>query len=334
MKLSGDSRSSDSQLLTPFRPAWWLPGAHLQTLWGGLLRSPARVGLERERFELQDGDFLDLDWLDGTKGEPLIVLLHGLAGSAQSPYMRGALAALKKRGLRAVVMHFRGCGGEPNRLARGYHSGETEDLGEFLRALVQREPNTQLGALGFSLGGNVLLKHLGEQGAGSPIGAALAVSVPYELSACSGRLDRGLSRLYRRWLLGKIRRDVLAKEKILMQAGIDVKRVIGAKTLRELDEFLTAPLHGFKSPEDYYQRCSSRQFMPAITKATLLVHAIDDPFLLPRVVPKPDECGPLVEQMISARGGHVGFLQGRFPGRAQSWLDGPPLDWLAAQLTL
>jgi len=327
--MTGPTQRED---LPAFRPAWWLRGAHLQTLWGGLLRSPDKVELKRERLELRDGDFLDLDWLAGPTDAPLVVLLHGLAGSSQSPYMRSVLAALERRGMRAVVMHFRGCGGEPNRLPRAYHSGETGDLGEFLEHLATRESTTRLAAMGFSLGGNVLLKHLGEEGAATPLKAAVAVSVPYELAASSERLNRGVSRFYRGWLLRKIRRDVRAKAKVLVDAGIDVQRVLAARSLRELDEHLTAPLHGFDDADDYYARCSSRPFVARIRRATLMVHALNDPFLLPSVVPEPEECGPLVEQMTSRDGGHVGFLGGSVPGCSKSWLDGPPLDWLQAQL--
>ena len=185
--------------MTPFRPAWWLPGAHAQTLWPTVFRRPPRPRLDWERLRLPDGDFVDLSWA-GADRQTIVVCLHGLEGSYQSPYAAGMLNALAARGWCAVLLHFRGCSGELNELPRSYHSGETGDFGYLLEVLAQRHPNSALAAVGYSLGGNVLLKYLGEQGRGSPLRAAAAVSVPFNLGIAAQRLDNGFSRVYQ-WRL-------------------------------------------------------------------------------------------------------------------------------------
>lgn len=319
--------------MRPFRPAWWLVNPHLQTLWAGLLGRPKLPETRHERLELSDGDFLDLNWLDASSEEaPLVLIFHGLQGSIRSPYVGRTLNALKERGLRALFVHFRSCSGEPNRLARGYHAGDTGDIAEVINMARARNPRTRLGAMGFSLGGNALLKHLGEAGQAALIQAAVAVSVPYDLSACSSRLNGGFSRVYRGWLLGMIFRSVRTKRALLEEAGVDVDAVIASKTLRELDERLIAPLHDFEDADDYYARSSCRPFVKEITCPTLLIQGIDDPFLRPGIVPEESECGPWVERHFSPRGGHVGFLEGGFPGCAKPYYAGPPIDWLASKL--
>jgi len=310
-----------------------LTNPHLQTLWAGLIGRPRLPELRAERLELPDGDFLDLNWLDAAAADaPLVLIFHGLQGSVQSPYVGRSLNALKERGLRALFVHFRSCSGEPNRLARGYHAGETGDIAHVIHTVHEQEPETRLGAMGFSLGGNALLKHLGEVGQDTPINAALAVSVPYDLAACSGRLDRGFSRVYRGWLLGMIFRAVHQKRALLEAAGVDVDKVLASKTLRELDDRLIAPLHDFSDAGDYYAKSSCKPYVQQITCPTLLIQGIDDPFLRPGIVPLEDECGPWVERCFSPKGGHVGFLEGRMPGLAKPYLAGPPIDWLHSKL--
>jgi predicted alpha/beta-fold hydrolase len=312
-------------LNSPFRPAWWLPGPHLQTLWGSLLRPRPKLDGKMERLELADGDFLDLYW-SGPAAAPLILMLHGLEGSLASHYAAGSLHTLNRAGWRTCFMHFRGCSGEPNRLPRSYHSGETGDLQAVIDHLREQHGRTPACCIGVSLGGNVLLKWLGEQGPQARTGSAIAVSVPLQLAASADRLQYGLSRLYQRHLLQGLRRKYRRK------FGTD--RAPDGRPLDSLDNFcrfdaaVTAPLHGFASAEDYYARCSSRQFLKHIETPTLLIQARDDPFLWPTALPTRAELSPAVTLELAEHGGHVGFIEGRLPGRARYWLDRRIMEWL------
>lgn len=302
-----------------FKPAWWCRGAHLQTLWPVLVRRPPDVRLRRERLELPDGDFIDLDWLvHGEATGPLVVILHGLEGSSDSQYARGLLAVLGERKWRAAVMHFRGCSGEPNRLARSYHSGETGDLAHVISVLRSRARRAPLGVVGYSLGGNVLLKWLGESGT-TAIDAAVAVSVPFDLARAAERLERGVSRLYQWELVQRLHASVERKRaRIPLPLRADVSTL---RTFRDFDEHVTAPLHGFRGADHYYAVASSRQYLHGIRVATLLLHAADDPFMTAQAVPRADELSPTTTLELSARGGHVGFVGGRWPWRPDYWLE-------------
>lgn len=302
-----------------FKPAWWLPGGHLQTLWPNLLRKRPRPALARERIELPDRDFIDLDWTTGTSG-PLVLVLHGLQGCSASPYAAGILKALHDHGMRAALMHFRGCSGEPNRLDRSYHSGETSDLDTVVRLLRSRHPHAPLAAVGYSLGGNVLLKWLGEQGAKAPLAAAVAVSVPFDLHRAAWRLERGLSRLYQRVLLRSLRRSLVRKFRH-RPAPFALDQALRARSLREFDTKVTAPLHGFANADDYYTRSSCAQYLRGIRVPTLILHALDDVFMTADAVPSPAALSDSVTLELSASGGHVGFVAGPWPWRPHYWLE-------------
>lgn len=302
----------------PFRPAWWCPGPHLQTLWPTFFRPGPQVELFPERLELPDGDFIDLHWSAGGS-EPIVIILHGLEGCSRSPYARGLLATLTRLGLRGVVMHFRGCSGEPNRLARSYHSGDTADLAHLVRVLHEREANVPLAAVGYSLGGNVLLKWLGESRT-QTLSAAVAVSVPFELAAASDRVNRGFSRVYQWRLLRSMRARVRAKL-ALMPPAIKNTDLASLRSFRAFDQAVTAPLHGFRDADHYYATASSRQYLRSIALDTLILHARDDPFMSEAVIPTHAELSPRVELELHRRGGHVGFVGGRLPWRAQYWLE-------------
>ena len=308
---------SHGQVITSgFSPPWWLRNPHLQTFWPVLFRRQPPLSHRPERLELPDGDFVDLCWTGPDHG-PLVIVLHGLQGSIRSPYAVGILRALAAHGIRGVLMHFRGCSGQPNRLARGYHSGETGDLRFLLSTLRQREPETPFAAIGYSLGGNVLLKYLGEAGAETPLRAGVAVSVPLVLRTASDRLGEGLSRIYDRYLLRALLAGAKRKAPLLQAAGLDVEAVLGSQSIRAFDEHLTAPLHGYVDASDYYTRCSSRSFLKTIRRPTLILHAADDPFMRPEVVPDASELSASVTLELSSGGGHVGFVSG--PGRY--WLE-------------
>ncbi len=302
-----------------FKPAWWCRGPHGQTLWARLARRPPHVALWRERLELPDGDFIDLDWTEKSSG-PIVVVLHGLEGSSDSPYARGLLQAVERRGWRGVVMHFRGCSGEPNRLARSYHSGDTDDLDFLAATLRRREPHTPLATVGFSLGGNVLLKWLGKAGSVTPLHAAVAVSVPFVLHGAAARLQQGFSRLYQWQLLRSLRDSVDAKRRH-MELPLKIRDLSELKNFRDFDEYVTAPLHGFDSADHYYTVSSSRQYLGGITVPTLLLHASDDPFMTESAIPRPDELSESVILELSPHGGHVGFVAGVWPWRPRYWLD-------------
>lgn len=302
-----------------FQPAWWCRGPHAQTLWARLARRAPRLSFWRERLELFDGDFLDLDWTENGSG-PIVMVLHGLEGSSHSPYARGIMQAIERRGWRGVVMHFRGCSGEPNRLTRSYHSGETGDLAYVINTLRQREPDTKMAVVGFSLGGNVLLKWLGQAGGGAPVQAAVAVSVPYVLHSAADRLNRGFSRLYQRQLLHSLRLTVAEKRKRLT-LPIMIQDLSALKSFRDFDEYVTAPLHGFDSADHYYTVSSSRQYLKGITVPALLLHARDDPFMTEKAIPRQHELSDAVALEVSACGGHVGFVSGTWPWNARYWLE-------------
>lgn len=311
---------------SPFRPAWWLPGPHLQTLWPRFARQRPRTPTRRERLDLPDGDFVDLDWTLGSAG-PLVCVFHGLAGSIDSPYAGGILTALHDAGMRAVLLHFRGCSGEPNRLARAYHSGDTGDIRFLVETLRQRGEQGPLGGIGFSLGANALLKYLGEEGERCPLQAAVAVSPPLVLSVGADTLRRGFARVYQRYLLRQLQAAAQAKAHLL-PATVDLQKVLQARDFWAFDDAFTAPLHGFRDVHQYYADASSRPWLGRIAVPTLIVNSRDDPFWTPAVLPEPHELGLRVTLELSARGGHVGFVQ----GDGQSWLDVRLPTWLAATL--
>ena len=322
-----------------FKPAWWLKNSHLQTLYPALLRKPENPVLKRERLLTPDDDFIDIDFC-GEGDQPLVILLHGLTGSSQSVYIKGLQQALWQQGLRSAALNFRGCSGEYNHSSRCYHSGETGDIDFLYRTLRAREPDTQMAAVGFSLGGNVLLKWLGEQGKKVQIFAAVAVSVPLVLSACASKLDSGFSKLYRASLLRELKEYVHLKQQHLASLGkseeAEILRQIGdldsINSFWQYDDRVIAKLYDFANVEDYYQRSSSRQFLQAITVPTLLIQAQDDPFMTPEVIPELSELSASVSLEISARGGHVGFISGNNPLQPEYWLDQRIPEFLQQQL--
>ncbi len=333
--------------MTDFKPAWWLNHAHLQTLYPALLRKTPPLPLHRERLTTPDNDFIDIDYC-GTGNAPLVILLHGLTGSSQSSYIKGLQRALLKQGFRSATLNFRGCSGEYNRLARCYHSGETEDIHFLYQTLRQREPNTPFAVVGFSLGGNVLLKWLGEQSNQCnqcnqlSLFAAVAVSVPLVLSACATKLDNGFSKFYRANLLRELKHYLSAKQQHLEQLGATqeadkIKRLGDLSTIRsfwQYDDRVVAKLHGFDSVHDYYQRSSSRQFLKAINIPTLVIQALDDPFMTPDVLPSLNELSPTIQLEITQQGGHVGFVAGTNPFNPIYWLEQRILAFLKQQRPL
>jgi len=322
-------------IASEFKAAWWLPQAHMQTIYPTLTRRLTAPVSSVERLELPDGDFIDLAW--STEGlsedSPLLILLHGLGGSVRSTYAAGLMHAAKNKGWRSVLMHFRGASEEPNRLARAYHSGDTADLNYLLQLLKQREPNSKKGVVGVSLGGNVLLKWLGEQKEQQLIDAAVAVSVPFELRLVADRMHQGISRIYQVYLLRSLRKVFNRKKQVFKDdLPIPLRDVEKWTCFWTFDENVTAPLHGFKHVHDYYRYSSCKQFLAAIATPTLIIHAKDDPFMTPKALPRADELSSFVTLELSKNGGHVGFISGNVPGRPVYWLETRIMDYLVQQI--
>ena len=304
-----------------FKPAWWLPNPHLQTMWPTMCRLPFKnLAITRERFELPDGDFIDIDWVGKDSQGPIVVILHGLEGSIESPYARGMLHTLEKCGWRGAFMHFRCCSGERNRLPRTYHSGETGDVSLLVNALLEREPGVSITAMGFSLGGNVLLKWLGETGARNPLKAAVAISVPFDLRKSVECLSKGFSRLYQSHMV-KILHNKMHWKFRGKPGPVTIPPLSSLNTIRDFDESVTAPLHGFKSADEYYAQSSCISYLKSIKTPTLVLQAKDDPFYSQDFLPKAADLSEAIEFQLTDQGGHVGFVSGSFPWSAEYWLE-------------
>jgi predicted alpha/beta-fold hydrolase len=310
---------------TGYRAPVWLPGGHLQTIYPSLLLRGARAAYRRERLELADGDFLDFDWADTAPDAPVVVLLHGLEGSSDSPYARHLMHALRARGWNGVVAHFRGCSGEDNRLPRAYFAGDSDEVGRILEHVRVRFPAQRRHAVGVSLGGNALLRWLGEQGdaAARWLDRAAAVSAPVDLVAAGEALDRGFNRrVYTARFLATLKAKALRKAQ-QFPGLLDAAAIAGAATFREFDTLVTAPLHGYRDAEDYWLRVSSKPLLKYITLPTLILNARNDPFLPAAALPTAADVSATVTLEQPATGGHVAFPGGPFPGR---------MDWLPQRL--
>ncbi|HKR65978.1 MAG TPA: alpha/beta fold hydrolase [Thermoanaerobaculia bacterium] len=317
-----------------FSPAWFLPGAHLQTIWGRMTRRRRMVPLRRETIETPDGDELMLDHLDADSRLHFI-LLHGLEGSSNSVYMQGVLSVIAREGHAATAINFRSCARDPrdvrrmlpNRRPRFYHSGETGDFDFVLRMLAARHPHRRLLAFGASLGGNVLLKWLGDHPGQQLITAAATLSVPYDLGAGSAHLDRDfVGRLYVARFLATLKKKVLRGD---LAGRVDLDRVRSARSFRDFDDCATGPLHGFTGADDYYERSSSIRVLDRITTPVLAVSAEDDPFLPREVLERVKRvASPAIDFRVTRKGGHVGFIGGTRPWQPEYWAEELVVRWL------
>ena len=302
-----------------YSPAWWIPGGHLQTLWGKFFRRQHPAPTQLLRWDTPDGDFLEIHRLPAESSAPRIVILHGLEGTVRSHYAQGLLNEAAKRGWGADLLIFRSCGSEINRNKRFYHSGEITDISFVLDRVSREFPLAQMGLVGVSLGGNVLLKFLAERGENvdSQIRGAVAISVPFDLGRSSERINRGFSRMYQRFFLTSLRRKALAKS-IRFPDLAPREEIARLKTLAEFDDLITAPLHGYTGAGDYYRRASSLPGLRDIRINTLLLSAVDDPMLPPPVldevesVARENDC---LHIEFVKRGGHAGFVTGSLPWR-------------------
>ncbi len=324
---TGRSTPCTDHTVTPYRAPGWLPGGHAQTIYPRFLPLDP-LPYRRERWESPDGDFIDLDWntasMPSANDDPVVVLFHGLEGSSQSHYAKALMQALRAIGRCGVVVHFRGCSGELNRLPRAYHSGDSDEIDWILHRFKAIYPDRPLYAVGVSLGGNALLKWLGEResAANDILLAAAAVSCPFDMSACGHHLAHGFNRIYTQHFLRTLKH--FADEKLRHHPGLfDERRMRSAGTLYEFDDIVTAPLHGFASAADYWRRSSSKPWLGGIRVPTLLINARNDPFMPDGVLPEKQQISSAVELEYTCEGGHVGFVTAPFPGC---------LDWLPQRL--
>ena len=306
----------------PYAAPAWLPGGHAQTIFAAW-RRPRPVAFERERWDTPDGDFIDLDWAGPRDAARRLVLFHGLEGSSRSHYARSIVGRAVSEGWRCVVPHFRGCSGEVNRLPRAYHSGDYAEIDWILRRLRQGSPSG-LEVVGVSLGGNALLKWLGESGEDAiPIAAhAAAVSAPFDLEAAGHALGRGFNKVYTRMFLGSLKKKADAKL-ARFPGSVDAHAMRASRNLYEFDNAVTAPLHGFRDTDHYWQSAGSWPGFAAIRVPTLVINARNDPFMPEKSLERARGASKHVTFEFPAGGGHAGFLSGPFPGRH---------GWLAARL--
>lgn len=308
-----------------FKPAWWLRSPHLQTLWPVFFKKRHKLDLLVEQVELDDGDFIDLCW-SKKDSDKVVLVLHGLEGSLHSHYANGIMYQLEQSGYKPVFMYFRGCSGRINRLARAYHSGETADLAFIVEHVRKTTSSYPYAAVAYSLGGNVLLKWLGETGNANPLKKAVAVSVPFKLQDAAERLQSGVSRIYRNYLLASLRKTYIEKfRQIDSPLTVDVRQL---KSFWDYDDKVTAPLHGFEGAQDYYHKCSSRQFLNNISVATRVIHSTDDPFMFVETVPGINETKGNIDLLLTRRGGHVGFISGATPFSMYSWSEQKIIEFL------
>lgn len=312
----------DEKYTAPF----WLPSGHLQTIFPAIFTVKHQVNYRRERWELADGDFMDVDWLvnqntPNLENAPTVVLFHGLEGSSESHYSLALMANLQAKRWRGVVVHFRGCSGENNRLPRAYFAGDSTDIEMALSRVKELAGKDPVFAVGASLGGNALLKWLGESGghAGDLINAAAAISAPTDLAACGEALDKGLNRLlYTPMFVNSMRPKALEKAR-QFPCLLDEVKIKSALTIREFDTLVTAKLHGFINADDYWAKNAAKPWLPYIKIPILIISAKNDPFIPPESLPDQSRVSDSVTLEISAEGGHVGFLSAPFPGN-NNWL--------------
>ena len=306
-----------------FNSAWWMRNRHAQTILPRFFRPLQKVPVKFEELTTPDGDFLELAWAKNPPANaPLAIVLHGLEGNINSFYAKGMLKALTQKGFDAVLMHFRNCSRAANRLPRAYHSGETSDLGFLIHTLRQRYIDRPLYAVGFSLGGNVLAKYLGEQQQHSGLQGAAVISAPHHLSTSCQVIRKSCFGLYQKYLLDRMKRSFSRKlDTISDVLSIDARTLRDIDDLWQFDNTITAPLHGFKGAEDYYAKASAQSYLKNIKTPTLLIHAEDDPMLSTQSVPMAEQVSDSVTLAVSDTGGHVGFIAGKNPLKPEFWLE-------------
>lgn len=317
-----------------FQPAWWCRGQHVQTIWGALFRPLRRLSLIRERWETPDGDFVDVDRSEEISTEPRMLILHGLEGSSQSREIRGLIGVAQQADWEAVALNFRSCSGEPNRLQASYHAGHTTDIKWVIERLVAEDAERPIVCVGVSLGGNILLKYLGEQGDQLPdqVRAAVAISTPFDLSVAVKYMESGFRQLYMRMFVWKLKQKVYAKLRHYPEM-VDRGDLRAVRTIADFDHLITAPLNGFKDGHEYWSACSSATFLSSIRRPTLLLNAKDDPFFPGESLPHEQvSLNPQLTADFPDSGGHVGFITGDSPLHAVSWAENRILSFFQEHL--
>lgn len=321
-----------------FTPAWWCRGRHVQTIWRTQFGMTPTLPIQRKRWETPDDDFLDLDFLEPSDSmpnpekQPTVLFLHGLEGSSRSKYIVGMLRCVQKMNWRGVALNFRSCSGEMNRQPRFYHSGETRDIDWVIGKLKLQYPSSPLFAVGFSLGGNALLKWLGEQcNQEDNIRAAVAISVPFDLKIAAHKIDHGFGKIYGQTFLKTLKKKALIKER-RYPGLVDRNAVRRITSYVEFDNQVTAPIHGFKNHYDYWSRCSARNFISGIRCQTLIIHAKDDPFLPGQYLPiEKLSQSKWITTDLPKTGGHVGFVEGIVPWKTSYWTEYRTMQFLSKQ---
>jgi predicted alpha/beta-fold hydrolase len=294
-----------------FQPPWWLRNSHIQSCYSVLTKSRSVGLIEWEELALPDGDFVDLCWA-GEKDNPIIILLHGLEGSVQSWYMQFMIDELIKSGFCTVTLHFRTCGGRNNKLSRTYHAGDTADLDYLVNYLSLKFPQVHLAALGFSMGGNVLLKYCSEQPL-SPLKCIACVSVPFKIDKS---ID-GLTQIYEWRFLRSMKAKIAEKIRVGQLQPVDMDELKKINTMRMFDNMVTAPMFGFIDADHYYHSSSCKPRLSMIEHNTLILHSLDDPFVPEDSIPNDSELAANIEMHVSKHGGHIGFVDGGLPWRPQ-----------------
>lgn len=317
----------------PYQAPFWLPGGHLQTVISALMARPPKIQYHRERWELDDGDFIDVDWADAPPKNsphkaPIVIVFHGLEGNSHSPYAKSLLGAALNKGWHGAVIHFRGCSGEPNRLPRFYYAGDSEEIDAMLSRVKAMYPDHPVYVVGYSLGGNALLKWLGETGGSKQkISKAVAVSAPVDLKATAVALDKGLNRfLYTPMFVDSLRAKALQLS-ARFPGLLDEKRVRRARTIHDIDNAVTAILYGASDATDYYHRNAAKPWLKNITVPTLIINARNDPFLPEQFLPHPHEVSAHVTLDYPQQGGHIGFYS-PFVNHEKSWLPTRIIEFL------
>ncbi len=321
---------------TPFKPAWWMKNKHFQTILPRFFRPNLKLVYKLEHLTTPDQDFLELAWsIPQPKNDhkPLAIIFHGLEGNIHSFYAKGMMKSLQNSGFDVVLMHFRNCSSSPNKLARAYHSGETSDARFLIEHLTALFPHKDLVAIGFSLGGNMLSKYLGEYTHDSKLKAAAIISAPFDLASSCKVIQKSLGKIYQRYLLGRLKRSTGRKITLIQPLlGLTHPCIDKIKNLGEFDDKVTAPLHGFKNATDYYSQASAKPYLQYIKTPTLIIHSADDPMLSTKAIPGPADVSQYTALEITKNGGHVGFISGKNPLKPIFWLEQRIPHYLKQQL--